>query len=170
MLFRSMSLVHEKLYQSVNLADINFGDYIKSLANSLFRSYGTKGKIALKVECEDVRIPIDSAIPCGLILNELISNSLKHAFPEDPPLPLQRRGGEINIFLRSTGDEIELVVSDNGVGIPEGLDFRNTESLGLHLVTILAEGQLHGKIELERTAGTSFRIRFDKKGSACFRK
>jgi len=167
---KSMSLVHEKLYQSVNLADIDLGDYIKSLATSLFRSYGTKGKIALQVDCENVRLPIDSAIPCGLIINELISNSLKHAFPEDPPLPLQRRGNEINISLRSPGDEIELVVSDNGVGIPDGLDFRNTASLGLHLVTILAEGQLHGKIELERTAGTSFRIRFDKKGSVGFRK
>ena len=97
------------------------------------------------------------AIPCGLIINELVSNSLKHAFPEN-------RGGKINVGLRSVEkNEIELKVSDNGVGLSEDIDIRKTKSLGLHLVTILGEDQLGGKIRLNRTGGTEFKIRFKRK-------
>ena len=151
---KSMALVHEKLYQTKDLAEVDFNGYIKSLANSLFTSYGVNPKkIALKIEAADVALGLDSAIPCGLIINELISNSLKHAFPDD-------REGKISVALRSINeDAFELEISDNGIGIPDGLDFRNTESLGLHLVTILSEDQLHGKIELDRTGGTTFHVR-----------
>ena len=155
---RSMALIHEKLYQSKDLSRVDFNEYIKSLINSLFRSYGIDtGRIVTKLNVEDVSIRLDHAIPCGLIINELVSNSLKYAFPED-------RKGEISVTLRSiTKDEIELRVSDDGIGIPEDLNIRNTDSLGLELVIILAEDQLGGKIELDRTGGTTFRILFKGK-------
>ncbi len=151
----SMSLVHEKLYQSHDLARIDFKEYIEDMAAGLFQSYGIDtGKIALNISVESISLPIDSAIPCGLIINELVTNSLKYAFPG-------ARNGEINIFIRSSGNNmIEIVVSDNGIGLPKDLDFRKTESLGLHLVTILAENQLHGEIALDQNKGTNFHIRF----------
>jgi len=151
---KSMALVHEKLYQTKNLADIDFKGYVKSLVTSLFRSYRPRqGKITLKIEVGDVSLGLERAIPCGLIINELVSNSLKYAFPEE-------RAGEIRVAFNSTDENtLVLEVSDNGIGIPEKLDFRNTKFLGLHLVTILSEDQLHGTIELNRTDGTDFRIR-----------
>ena len=152
---KSMALIHERLYRSKDLSSIDFNEYIRDHANSLFRLYeADKAKIALKIDVKDVMLGVDAAIPCGLIINELVSNSLKHAFPEG-------RAGKIEIALRSTAEnEIELVVSDDGVGMPEDRDFRNTQSLGLYLVTILAEDQLQGKIELNRTKGTEFKIKF----------
>ena len=152
---KSIALIHEKLCQSKDMARIDFKEYTESLVSSLFRSYGLyPGKIALKIETEKVLLGIDNAIPCGLIINELVSNSLKHAFPDG-------KKGEIKIGLHSNNEkDVELVVSDNGVGIPEGLDIRKTKSLGLHLVTILAEDQLHGQIKLSRKKGTKFQIRF----------
>ncbi len=153
---RSMALIHEKLYQSENLADINFNEYIKLLVQSLFRSYGIR-RIKLKMEVEDVSLDIDIAIPCGLIINELVSNSLKHAFPHG-------KEGKITVALRSQDGGIELVVSDNGIGIPDTVDFRTTTSLGLRLVTILAEDQLYGEITLDRSKGTTFQVKFREKG------
>ena len=153
---KSMALIHEKLYQSKDLVRIDFNEYIKSLMNGLFRSHGIDpGRIVTKLKVEDVSLGLDHALPCGLIINELVSNSLKYAFPED-------RKGEISVTLRSiTEDKIELIVSDDGIGIPEDLDFKNTAgSLGLDLVTILAEHQLGGKIELKRAGGTRFSITF----------
>ncbi len=152
-----MALIHKKIYNTKNLADVDFKGYVKSLAISLFRCYRTgSGRIALKIEVRDVSLGLESAIPCGLIINELISNSLKYAFPEESE-------GEIRVAFNSIDeDELVLEVSDNGIGMPEKLDFRNTESLGLHLVTIISEDQLHGKIELNRTDGTDFQIRFKK--------
>ncbi|MFW6112590.1 MAG: PAS domain S-box protein, partial [Chloroflexota bacterium] len=149
---QSMSLVHQKLYQSDNLATIDFGGFVSTLANTLLRSYGVDvDKVTMKIESDDVWLGIDSAIPCGLIINELVSNSLKYAFSEG-------QAGEISIGLHSSnGNELELVASDNGVGIPEGLDFKNTDSLGLQLVMTLVR-QLRGDIELDRTEGTKFRI------------
>jgi PAS domain S-box-containing protein len=151
----SMSLIHEKLCRSKDLAKIEFNEYIRDLANRLFQSHGVKtGTIVLNINLDNISLGIDQAIPCGLIINELINNSLKHAFPED-------RKGDINISLHHNDDNmVELVVSDNGVGFPSDLDFRKTESLGLRLVTVLAEDQLHGKIELDRRRGTKFNIKF----------
>ena len=151
----SMALVHEKLYQSKDLAKINFLDYINDLAANLFQSYAeNSGKIKLNMNIENIQVDIDFAIPCGLIINELVTNSLKYAFPAG-------RVGEIKIVFRKTDKNmLELVISDNGIGIPPDLDFRKTGSLGLHLVTILAENQLHGKININRNEGTEFKIEF----------
>jgi two-component sensor histidine kinase len=150
-----MSLVHEKLYQSNNFTRIDFEEYIRELTNGLFRSYGVdKDKISLTIDIENISFLINSAIPCGLIINELVTNSLKHAFPDGMK-------GEIKIILHSADENmIELVVSDNGIGIHEDIDFKTTKSLGLHLVTILAENQLHGDINLDRSKGTKFKIKF----------
>ena len=152
---KSMALVHEKLYRSKGLADVDFKGYVKSLVSSIFSSYGASAAgITSITETDDVSIGLETAIPCGLIINELVSNSLKYAFPGN-------RKGEIRVALRSFDeDALVLEVGDNGIGMPEDLDFRNTASMGLHLVQILSEGQLHGKIELDRAGGTTFRIRF----------
>ncbi|VVB89451.1 Methyl sulfide methyltransferase-associated sensor [uncultured archaeon] len=151
----SMALIHEKLYQSQNFTKIDINGYIKDLVNGLFQSYGiSTSKIALNLQVEDVPIGIDSAIPCGLVINELVTNSMKYAFPGD-------KRGELKIILHSIGDNmIELVVSDDGVGIPKDMDLHNVKSLGLHLVTILSENQLQGEIHLNLDKGTEFRIKF----------
>jgi PAS domain S-box-containing protein len=150
---RSMALIHEKLYQTENLASINFNEYITDLVYSLFRSYGVNTQnITLTIEVEHVALGIDAAIPCGLIINELISNSLKHAFPDGK--------GEITVKMRSVDGTIHMTVSDDGVGMPETVDFATAESLGLHLVAMLAEDQLGGKVVLDRNAGTAFHITF----------
>ena len=153
---RSMALIHEALYQSKDLANIRFCDYIKSLATHLFRSYGvSERKIRLNIETDSFLLGIDLAIPCGLIINELVSNALRHAFPDD-------REGEIKVSLHSFNEkEIRLVVSDDGIGVPEDVTTREAGSLGLHLVTILVEDQLHGEMELDRAKGTEFRITFE---------
>lgn len=152
---RSMSLVHEKLYHSENLAEIDFNEYIRDLVISLFHSYGiSSAEIALNIDIENISLEIETAIPLGLVINELVSNSLKHAFSGD-------QKGEIKIVLCKIFEkEFELTIADNGKGMPKDLDFRNTESLGLQLVTDLAELQLEGEISLIRTRGTEFRIRF----------
>jgi two-component sensor histidine kinase len=152
---RAMSLIHEKLYRSENLADINIKEYINDLAKYILQFFEAVAfNVTLKIEAEDILMGIDTAIPCGLIINELISNSLKHAFPEG-------RKGEVRITLEKTGDdEIIMTVSNDGIGFPEDIDFRKTKSLGLQLVTTLAENQLQGKIELDRSKGTAFKITF----------
>jgi two-component sensor histidine kinase len=151
---RSMALIHEKLYQSKDLVRIDFAEYIKDLVGGLVAFFGTDPeKISLEMHI-DVEIPdIEMAICCGLIVNELVSNSLKHAFPEG-------RGGEIAIvFQTNKDDRVVLTFSDNGVGFPEHIDFKNTESLGLQLVNTLTD-QLDGEIELFGDAGTRFEIVF----------
>ena len=150
-----MALIHETLYQSKDFANIDFTDYVKNLTNQLVRSYAVNpNKVRLKIDAEDISLGLDHAIPCGLIINELISNSLKYAFPKD-------REGKIKIVLQTINShELELTVSDDGIGIPEEIDMEKTESLGLQLVHILAEDQLDGTIDLDRDGGTAFRIRF----------
>lgn len=153
---KSMALVHERLYQSEDLASIDFHEYVSLLINSLFRSYGVNTeKITLKTDIEDVLLGVDIAIPCGLIINELVSNSLKYAFPED-------KEGEIKITLRTSDESaMALTVADNGIGMPGDLDLTNSGSLGLKLVKILTD-QIDGQIELDRSEGTKFRIGFKK--------
>jgi PAS domain S-box-containing protein len=155
-----MSIVHEKLYQNKDLASINFKDYIATVARELVRAYfPTKpDKVALKFELEDVSLGIDSAIPLGLVFNELITNSLKHAFPKN-------KKGEIRVSLHVRDEhEIELVVSDNGIGIPKDLDYRADETYGLYLVAGLVEKQLQGKIKIsgKPVAGTEIKITFQE--------
>ena len=154
---KSMALIHEQLYQTENFADIDFGKYVKSFANGLFVSYGVDtNKVSLNIDIKDVSIDLQNAIPCGLIINELVSNSLKYAFPNE-------RGGNINISLHSTGEnELNLIISDDGVGIPEDLDIEQTDTMGLHLVKVLAENQLDAKIDLDRTDGTKFHFLLKK--------
>ncbi len=153
---KSIALIHEKLYKSETLANVNSKEYVTSLLGELIRSYGAvMGRVSLNIEVENVPLKTDTAIPCGLIITELFSNCLKHAFPGD-------RRGEIWVTLRSMNDEIELGVSDNGVGFPD-MDFRNTPTLGLRLVTLLVENQLGGTITVTRTGGTLFRITFRQK-------
>jgi len=152
---QSMALVYNKLYQSQNLASIDMADYIKELTAGLIKSYTTgSSRVTASIDPSDVFLGVDMAIPCGLVINELVTNSLKYAFPES-------RTGQIAISLKENGhQELELVVSDNGVGIPESLNLANTSTLGLKLVTNLVESQLDGKIELDRTQGTRFSITF----------
>jgi two-component sensor histidine kinase/CheY-like chemotaxis protein len=152
---KTMALIHEKLYRSKDLASIDFKGYTKDLLGDLYRSYGPNTRnIALKKDIEDVSLEVEAAIPCGLIINELVSNALKHAFPDN-------REGEINIKLCSSdGGKIELTVNDNGIGIPKDIDIKNMESLGLRLVSILVEDQLKGKIKIDRSKGTKFQIEF----------
>jgi two-component sensor histidine kinase len=156
---RSMALVHEKLYMSKDFASIDFVDYIKSLVGSLYRAYRVNlKKIELRIDINDVSLPVDLAVPCGLVINELVSNTLKHAFPTSYTGKAKL---EISMYSKNT-DEIELIVKDNGIGIPGGIDFKNGESLGLRLVAILIEDQLRGKIDLDRGDGTEFRMMFHK--------
>jgi PAS domain S-box-containing protein len=151
---RSMALVHEKLYQSKDLSRIDFSKYIESLIMFLFHSYRVNSDLVrMKTEVRDILLDINSAIPCGLIINELVMNALKHAFPGG-------RKGEIIISLQPSGDgRFILSVSDNGVGFPAGLDFHKTETLGMQLVTMLVD-QLDGTISLEREPGTRFEVVF----------
>jgi two-component sensor histidine kinase len=153
----SMALVHEQLYQSKDLARIDFAEYIRDLTEYLFHSYGANWKaITPKIHVDDVPLSVDTAIPCGLIINELVSNSLKHAFPAAKARSQQ---GEILVALHSNNAKLTLIVSDNGVGFPKDLDFLNTETLGLRLVNMLNR-QLKGTIELDRSGGTAFKITF----------
>jgi PAS domain S-box-containing protein len=155
---RSMALIHERLYQAEDLARVDIEEYVQSLISHLFSSYGINPEaMSLSTDIKNVFLDISTAIPCGLIINELVSNSLIHAFPD-------KRKGEIRIFLKPIDEkEVELTVSDNGIGLPEEEDPKKTDSLGLHLVTILAEDQLHGTVELDRSSGTKFVIRFRRK-------
>jgi two-component sensor histidine kinase/CheY-like chemotaxis protein len=154
---KSMALIHERLYQSTDLKRIDFGDYIRTLSTELFRTYaGDYGLIELKINVENIFLDINTAIPLGLIVNELITNSLKHAFPEGMK-------GKINVDFQQKDNHYEFTVKDNGIGFPEDLDFRNTDSLGLQIVNTLTN-QIDGEIELNRSHGTEFKITFKELG------
>lgn len=154
---KAMAIAHEKLYQSENLATLDIGDYVESLVEHLFLSSGcSEASIALKKNIEPLSLGLDTALPLGLLLTELVSNCLKHAFPNDGR-------GEVEIVLRSAGSrQYELVVRDNGVGIPDHVDFRNPGSLGLELVDNFVK-QLHGTLEIDGKKGAEIRVRFREK-------
>lgn len=152
---KSMALIHEKLYQSGLLKSLNIRDYILALVSELIDTHAVEGKIiTLDMDVDDILMDVDTAIPLGLILNEIITNSLKHAFVE--------KEGEIKVHLKSSDNKIQVEVADNGVGIGEDIDWRNTDSLGLQLVNNLCR-QIDGEIELDNTRGTCFKIRFPGK-------
>ena len=150
-----MGLIHTLLYQSDNFSHVNLSVYISTLCKNIQKLFSIGSfHITLKTTHANIQLNLDRAIPCGLIINELISNSFKHAFPEN-------REGEIKISLRKKGNnKIKLTIADTGIGIPECIDWKNTDTLGLKLVTGLVEQQLSGTIELLRTRGTEFIITF----------
>ncbi|HSV95667.1 MAG TPA: PAS domain S-box protein [Spirochaetota bacterium] len=153
---RSMALIHEKLYQSGDFSRIDFSGYIESMVAELRRSYGNvAGHVAFRIDVQNVHLSIKKAIPCGLIITELVSNAIKYAFPAGS-------SGEVRIAMHSTGPLTVLVVADNGVGFPPGLDWRKASTLGLQLVISLAN-QIGGAVECEFENGTSFRIEFPGK-------
>ena len=151
---QTMALVHEKLYQSESFSRVDFGEYARSLSTLLASTYRDKAaRLALKTEIEEVSLGVDIALPLGLIINELISNSLKYAFPNGDE-------GEVRIGINRVGDDqLQLIVADNGIGFPADVDFRKTETLGMQLVLALT-GQIGGSVELRSEAGTEFRILF----------
>ena len=153
---KAMALVHEKLYQSTDISRIDFDDYVRYLGKNLLSFFDLKGKgITFTTDIHDISLDINTAIPLGLIINELISNSLKHAFPEG-------KTGEISIAVFRHEHTLSIIMKDNGAGIAEDFDWRNATSLGLRLVISLVE-QLQGSIELDRIAGTTFTIVLQEK-------
>jgi PAS domain S-box-containing protein len=151
---RAMALVHELLYDAGDLGRIELGRYLTALAARLFWSYRIEpGRIALTIQADEVELDVHTAIPCGLLCHELLSNCLKHAFPE-------HRSGKVTITLRAVpAGQLTVIVRDTGIGFPAAVDFRRTESLGLRLVCTLTE-QLRGTIALERHCGTCFTLTF----------
>lgn len=157
---RSIALVHEKLYQARDLSHIRFDEYTRELVEDLLHSLGGPGRsIDARIDVDGVTMAVTTAIPCGLIVNELVTNSLKHAFP--PP-----RGGTIRVGLRACGDDrLELIVEDDGTGLPAGLDPRRTSSLGLDLVYTFAQ-QLEADVTVRRGCGTGFSFVFRSTGGS----
>jgi two-component sensor histidine kinase len=157
---RSMALIHEELYRGGDLARVAFGRYLSGLTAQLVRTYRTVSHSAeLTLEVDDgVVIDLDRAIPCGLVVNELVTNALKYAFPNG------RRGHLLVSLAHYPGSLLRLTVADDGPGLPPGLDWRNTETLGLQLVTTLAD-QLGGAVTLDQTRGTAFSVIFPATGA-----
>ncbi|RME99665.1 MAG: PAS domain S-box protein, partial [Chloroflexi bacterium] len=152
---RSMALIHEKLYRSKNLAQINFAEYIQDLSASMFSAQSSTAKgVTLECHVLPILLNIDQAVPSGLILNELLSNALKHAFPGGGP-------GKVTVDLTATNQQIHLAVSDNGIGLPPDFNFDQTDSLGLQLINTLVD-QLDGSIEFNGQNGTRVEVRFPK--------
>lgn len=149
----SMAMIHEMLYDSKDLSTVNFSSYIQNLVYDLFNSYGINtSNVNLHLKVDEIHLNIETAVPCGLIISELVSNCLKYAFPE--------KCGNLNIdFHPRDLDEFELIIEDDGIGLPEDMNYKNTDSLGLRLVNSLVE-QLDGSIELDKSHGTKFIIRF----------
>lgn len=166
---KSIALIHEKLYQSKDLSKINFSEYIPQLASDLYRSYEISPLIDLEVEVDNILLDINKALPCGLIINELITNSIKHAFPD---VEKYKQSGEISagdlngakkgkicIKFHQIGDIYEMMISDNGIGYPEDLDLETSETLGLRLVNSL-KGQLNSEVEIKNNNGALFKLTF----------
>jgi PAS domain S-box-containing protein len=150
---KSMAFVHESLYQTKDFSNINFSDYIGNVTRNLMHSYASpESPPELELDLAPIELNLDIAIPCGLIINELLSNSLKYAFKNKP-------NGKIQLKLTESKGNIKIVIADNGPGLPETVDYRNTESLGLQLVVTLVE-QINGKIKQENKKGAKFTIEF----------
>ena len=149
---RSMAIIHEKLYSSTDLKRINFGEYINDITEELFKTYSTNPNITLKMDVEDLMLDINTSIPLGLIVNEIVSNSLKYAFTHEEK-------GTVTVKFHRKDKVYTLTVGDDGMGLPADLDLHNTQSLGMQLVTNLTE-QLDGELKLDITNGTCFKISF----------
>ena len=156
----TIALIHEQLYRSEELAEINMENYIRDLTSNLLTVFEDScSKVEVNVMAEDIAVNIDTAIPCGLIINELFSNSLKHAFVDPEHEDEHTVANLITVIFQMQEDQLVLMVEDNGVGLPEELNFRDTESLGLQLVCTLTD-QIKGNIELYVCNGTCFKITF----------
>ncbi len=151
---RSMALVHERLYQSGNLAEISMEEYLQALGGELSRSYNTGERIEIVVEASGASVNIEKAIPCAIIVNELVTNAMKYAFPGNA-------AGEVRVgFREEENGRCVLTVSDNGIGLPPDADYEESSTLGMQLITALA-GELNGNITLDRECGTRFTIEFE---------
>ncbi len=160
----AIAMIHEQLYQSKNLREVKMSDYINNLTHKLMIVYGNgEYPVDVRIKADDVNVNVDTAIPCGLIINELFSNCLKHAFefPDENNGGIKKRG-EISVEIHSDSQKnLVLSVKDNGIGFPKNIDFRDTDTLGLQLVCTLTD-QLNGTIELLSQNGTTFNIRFPR--------
>jgi len=155
---KSMAMVHEKLYRSGDLKHLDFAEYIVNLSNDLYDTYTLdKNLIKLVLNIEEVTLNVDISIPLALILNELLTNSLKHAFTDG-------KGGEIRVELKKYNKNYQLSVSDNGIGFPKDLDYHDTDTLGMLIVNSLTD-QIDGELNLERNHGTKFTITFNDKNN-----
>ena len=153
---KTMALIHDKLYRSEDLSRIYFPAYVSDLVHDLVSAYAPGKGIELRIDVDPISFDVDTAIPLGLIINELVSNAVKHGFPGEI-------GGTVGIGLSAEGSRLTLTVSDNGTGFPENLDFMNAPSMGMQLVVTLVE-QIDGDVELKRGKGTEFRIIFQVEG------
>ncbi|HNO30180.1 MAG TPA: sensor histidine kinase, partial [Anaerolineales bacterium] len=152
---RTMSLVYEQLYQSENLARVKVPSYLHQLTGYILESFGKKSTHTLHLDVDDISLDVAQAMPCGLIINELYTNALKHAFP-----PGFQGDPVVRIELHQAGQEIRLTVSDNGAGLPQSLDWHKGRSLGMRLVNLWVTHQLGGTLEINSTNGTTFLIAF----------
>lgn len=151
---KSMAFIHESLYQTKDFSSINFSEYVINLSQNLIHSYSSvEHEIQLNLDIQNVFLNLDLAIPCGLIINEIVSNALKYAFN------VPKEQDEITIRMHLRGEDLVLMIGDNGVGLPKHIDYRNTESLGLQLVVTLTD-QLNGMIDLDTKKGTTYTIIF----------
>jgi len=150
---RSMALVHEKLYQTKDLSSINFESYIKSMVLDIISMYRIDtSAITTEINIGDIELDLESAVPCGLIINELLTNAFKHAFPKNGR-------GVLSINFTRTDGTYTLIIKDNGVGLPEGFDYREADTLGFQLVDILT-GQLGGTLQIKSDKGTEAVVMF----------
>ena len=157
---RSMALVHEKLYKSENLSKINIQDYINDMISYLSRSYSLDyNSIKFKINVQDIPLNIDTAVPLGLIITEIITNSLKYAFPANGSFNGSEVNGEIEVKLEKKNKNYMMTIGDNGIGLPEDFDIQNIDTLGLKLVNVLV-GQLKARMEILNGNGTTFKIDF----------
>jgi two-component sensor histidine kinase len=154
----SIALVHEKLYQSEDLANIEFGEYVNTLTVRLFDAYSAKlPEVKLKTDVDNLYLQVNKAIPCSLVINELVMNSIKHGFPGG-------RKGEISVELKTLGDtKVSLIVADNGIGLPENFQIDTPSTLGMQIIEALV-GQLHGSLRVEKSKGTKFIVEFQVRG------
>jgi PAS domain S-box-containing protein len=159
---RTIALVHQGLYQSGNLAEVDFARYAAELLENLWRSHdAAAAAVKLKLELEPVALSVEEAVPCGLILNELASNALEHAFPG-------RAGGEVTVVLTVVAeDRVQLTFRDDGVGLPESFDWQRSPTLGLQLVQMLTR-QLEATVDVKRDGGTEFAVVFQPRSLLAF--
>jgi two-component sensor histidine kinase len=149
-----MALIHQLMYEGKDLSRVDLGEYLQGLVRLAQESYGAdRRRVSIRLEAAKVFLDLQRAVPCGLLVNELISNAFKHAFPDG-------RVGEIKVCLKPIGGEMVLSVRDNGVGLPQGLNVSATRSLGLQLVKLLAD-QVGARLTVGSAPGTCFELRFD---------